>query len=62
VSEHWVRFALSSETTATINFTEPPTADDLTSLLEILDVQIRILKRAEAARPAASATDAGEVE
>lgn len=45
-AEHWYRFGLGQDVTATVVFTNRPTADDLASLSELLETQIRVLKRA----------------
>jgi len=57
--EHWVRFALSTDVTATVLFTARPTADDLAALNEILDVQARVLRRSQDVQDALLAVGAG---
>jgi hypothetical protein len=48
VSEQvWFRYGLGPDVVADVVFTEQPTYDDIASFLEILDVQIKVLRRAE---------------
>jgi hypothetical protein len=55
----WYRFGLAPEVTADVVFSEAPSADDLNGLLEMLDAQIRVLRRTTD-RPAPTVGAGGE--
>jgi hypothetical protein len=55
----WFRFGLAPEVTVDVVFSAPPSADDLNGFLEMLDAQIRVLKRATG-RPSPTAATGGE--
>lgn len=57
----WFRYGLSPDTVATVVFSERPTVEDVGTLLEFIDLQIKVLRRSAAdpdRRPAATDREA----